>query len=159
MDLILKQLGDLLLGAVPTVVLLLLLYGLYHVLLHKPLQRVLAERHTRTEGAVQKARADIAAAEAKTAEYEQKLRDARTAIYKAQEERRKVAEQARANAIAGARTKAEGKVAEARKGIQSEAEAAQISLRAEADRLANEIIAAILGRAAAGYHPSIGGRA
>jgi len=69
MDLILKQLGDLLLGAIPTVVLLLLLYGLYHVLVHKPLQRVLAERHTRTEGAVQRARADIAAAEAKTAEY------------------------------------------------------------------------------------------
>ena len=69
MDLILKQLGQLLLGSVPTIVLLLTLYGLYHVLLHKPLQRILAERHSRTEGAVQKARADIAASEAKTAEY------------------------------------------------------------------------------------------
>src|SRR5581483_9771951 len=120
MDQILKQIGDLLLGAIPTEVLLLTLYLLYHVLIHKPLQRVLAERHARTEGAVQKARADIAAAEARTAEYEQKLRDARTAIYKAQEERRKAADQARAQAVAEARAKAEAKVAEARKGIAAE---------------------------------------
>lgn len=156
MDTILKQLGDLLFGAIPTIVLLLTLYGLYHVLLHKPLQRVLDERHARTEGAVQKARADIAAAEAKTAEYEQKLRDARTAIYKAQEERRKIADQARANAVAEARTKAEAKVAEARKGIAAEAEQAQISLRVEAERLANEIVSALLRPAA--NRPAMGGQ-
>ncbi len=158
MDLILKQLGDLLLGAVPTVVLLLLLYGLYHVLVHKPLQRILAERHTRTEGAVQKARADIAAAEAKTAEYEQKLRDARTAIFKGQEERRKAADKARAAALAEARSKAEAKVAEAKKSIHADAEAAQVGLRAEADRLANEIVAALLRPAGAAYRPSVGGQ-
>lgn len=158
MDQILKQLGDLLLGAIPTVVLLLMLYGLYHVLLHRPLQRVLAERHARTEGAVQKARADIAAAEAKTAEYEQKLRDARTTIFRAQEERRKAADQARANAVAQARSKAEARVAEARKGIEAEAQAAQISLRAEAERLSNEIVSALLRTAGAGQRPALGGR-
>ena len=158
MDQILKQLGDLLLGAIPTIVLLLMLYGLYHVLLHRPLQRVLAERHARTEGAVQKARADIAAAEAKTAEYEQKLRDARTAIYRAQEERRKVADHARANAVAQARSKAEARVAEARKGIEAEAQAAQISLRAEADRLSNEIVSAVLRAAGVGHRPALGGQ-
>ena len=156
MDQILKQLGDLLLGAVPTIVLLLLLYGLYHVLLHKPLQRVLAERHLRTEGAVQKARVDIAAAEAKTAEYEQKLRDARIAIFKAQEERRKAADKARAAAVADARGKAEARVAEAKRGIQAESESAQVGLRAEADRLANEIVAALLRPAGAAYRPMSG---
>ena len=150
MDEIFKQLGDLLLGAVPTIVLLLMLYALYHVLVHKPLERVLEERHSRTEGAVQKARADIAAAEAKTAEYEQKLRDAQTAIFRAQEERRKAADQARANAVAQARTKAEARVAEARKGIEAEAQAAQIALRAEAERLSNEIVSALLRAAGAG---------
>ncbi|ABF43337.1 H+-transporting two-sector ATPase, B/B' subunit [Candidatus Koribacter versatilis Ellin345] len=158
MDLILKQLGDLLLGAIPTVVMLLLLYGLYHVILHKPLQRILAERHTRTEGAVQRARADIAAAEAKTAEYEQKLRDARMTIFKGQEERRKMAEKARAAAMADARTKAEAKVAEAKKGIHAESEAAQVGLRAEADRLANEIVAALLRPLGGAYRPSAGGQ-
>jgi F-type H+-transporting ATPase subunit b len=158
MDQILKQLGELLLGAIPTIVLLLLLYGLYHVLVHRPLQRVLAERHERTEGAVQKARADIAAAEAKTAEYEQKLRDARTAIYKAQESRRKLADQARAELLAEARLRAESKVAEARNAIQQEAEAAQVGLRAEAERLANEIVSALLRPAGYEQRPVLGGR-
>ena len=77
MDQTLQQLGELLLGAVPTVILLALLYVLYTVIVHKPLQRVLAERRSKTEGAVEKSRADIAAAEARTAEYEQKMREAR----------------------------------------------------------------------------------
>ena len=158
MDQILKQLGELLLGAVPTVVLLLLLYGLYHLLVHRPLQRVLGERHARTEGAVQKARADIAAAESKTAEYELKLRDARTAIYRAQEERRKVADQARAKAVAEARTRAEAKVAEARKAIQGEVDAAQIGLRTEAERLSNEIVTALLRPASSGSRTVFGGQ-
>lgn len=158
MDQILKDIGELLLGAIPTEILLLLLYLLYHVLIHKPLQRVLAERHARTEGAVQKARADIAAAEARTAEYEQKLREARAVIFKAQEERRKAADQARAQAVAEARTKAEAKVAEVRKGIAAEAEAAQISLRAEAERLASEIVSALLRPATGSTRPAIGGQ-
>ena len=158
MDQILKQLGELLLGAIPTVVILLTLYALYHVLLHRPLQRALAERYKRTEGAVQKARTDIAAAEAKTAEYEQKLRDAQLAIYKAQEERRKAADHARALAVAEARTRAEAKVAEGRKGIEAEAELARAGLRAEAERLSNEIVSAILRPAGSGPRPALGGQ-
>ena len=87
MDETLRQLGELLLGSVPTVILLALLYALYTTIVHKPLQRVLAERRSKTEGAVEKSRADIAAAEARTAEYEQKLREARAAVFRAQEAR------------------------------------------------------------------------
>ena len=144
MDQILKQLGELLFGAIPTVVLLLTLYALYHVLVHVPLQKVLAERHARTE--------------AKTAEYEQKLRDARTAIYKAQEDRRKLADQARAHAISEARNRADAKVAEARKGIQAESAIAQAGLKAEAERLADEIVTALLRAAGVGARPVLGGR-
>jgi hypothetical protein len=60
MEQTLRQLGELLLGAIPTVVLLLMLYGLYHVIVHKPLEAVLAERRKRTQGAAEKARTDIA---------------------------------------------------------------------------------------------------
>ena len=88
MDKTLQQLGELLLGAVPTVILLALLYALYTAIVHKPLQRALAERRSKTEGAVEKSRADIAAAEARTSEYEQKLREARAAVFRAQEARR-----------------------------------------------------------------------
>ena len=62
MDDILSQLGGLLLGAVPTVVFVVLVYGAYSALVHKPLAAVLGERYRRTEGAIEKARADIAAA-------------------------------------------------------------------------------------------------
>ena len=158
MDQILKQLGELLLGAIPTIVLLLLLYAIYHLVVHRPLQRVLSERHARTEGAVQKARADIAAAESKTAEYEQKLREARAVIYKTQEERRKSADRARAEAVAAARTRAEAKVAEARQGIQDESDAAQVGLRAEAERLANEIVNALLRPTETSERPVYGGQ-
>src|SRR5580658_6793393 len=66
MDQTLHQLGELLLGAVPTVILLAILYALYTSIVHKPLQRVLEERRSKTEGAVEKSRADIAAAEARS---------------------------------------------------------------------------------------------
>src|SRR3984957_18933157 len=98
MDQTLQQLGELLLGSGPTVILLAALYALYTAVVHKPLQRVLAERRDKTKGAVDKSRADIAAAEARTTEYEQKLREARAAVFRAQEARRQAALQARANA-------------------------------------------------------------
>ncbi len=81
MEQTLRQLGELLLGAIPTVVLLLALYGLYHVLLHKPLEAVLAERRKRTQGAVEQARADIAMAASRATEYENRVREARLAAY------------------------------------------------------------------------------
>ena len=88
MDEILGQLGGLLLGSVPTIIFIVLLYFIYTSLVHKPLVAVLAERRSLTEGAVEKARADIAKAEARTAEYEQRLREARMALFKSQESRR-----------------------------------------------------------------------
>jgi len=106
MDQTLQQLGELLLGAVPTVILLTLLYALYTVIVHKPLRRVLDERRSKTEGAVEKSRADIAAAEARTSEYEQRLREARAAIFRSQEASRQAAMQARSNAVNEARRKA-----------------------------------------------------
>src|ERR1700743_2465092 len=99
MDQTLHQLGKLLLGSVPTTLLLALLYGLYSFIVHKPLRRVLEERHNQTEGAIEKSRADISAAEARTAEYEQKLREARASVFKAQEARRQAAMQARTVAV------------------------------------------------------------
>ena len=65
MDQTLRQLGELLLGSIPTVILLALLYALYAMIVHKPLRRALEERRSKTEGAVEKSRADIAAAEAR----------------------------------------------------------------------------------------------
>ena len=139
-----RQIGGLLLGSIPTVIFFLSLYGLYTVLVHKPLARVLAERHARTQGAIQKARADVQSAEARTAEYEQRLRDARVALFKAQEVRRAQVSQARAAVIAEARSKALAQVEQARAAIENEKRVAKQSLEAEAGRLASEIIRSVL---------------
>jgi F-type H+-transporting ATPase subunit b len=144
MDETLRQIGGLLLGALPTVIFFLLLFGLYTVLVHKPLTRVLAERRARTQGAIEKAHADIAAAEARTAEYEQKLRDARLALFKAQEARRAKASQLRAQAVAEARYKAQAQIERARIEIEQDKAAAKQSLEMEAGRLATEIIRTVL---------------
>jgi len=144
MDQTLRQLGELLLGAVPTVILLTLLYVLYKAIVHNPLQRVLAERRSKTEGAVEKSRADIAAAEARTAEYEQRLREARAALFRGQEARRQAALQARAHAVNEARTKAQAQVDVAKQSIEADRAAAEGGLQAEAAALAKEIIRRVL---------------
>ena len=144
MDETLRQLGELLLGAVPTVVLLALLYALYATIVHKPLGRVLAERRGKTEGAIEKSRADIAAAEARTSEYEDRLREARAAIFRTQEARRTAALDARHAAANQARERAQAEVQSAKAGIESDREAAQNALQGEAQALAEEIMRRVL---------------
>jgi F-type H+-transporting ATPase subunit b len=144
MDETLRQIGELLLGSVPTIIFFLLLYGFYTVLVHKPLTRVLAERYARTQGAIEKAKNDIAAAEARTAEYEQRLRDARVALFKYQESRRAQASQVRADAVAHARDEAKAQVEQAHAALEKDKLAAKNSLEGEAGRLASEIIRSVL---------------
>ena len=150
MDQTLNQLGELLLGAVPTVIMLALLYGLYTTIVHKPLQRVLAERRSKTEGAVEKSKADIAAADARTSEYEQKLREARAAVFRAQEARRQAALQARTNAVNEARTRAQAQVQTAKADIERDRAAAEKGLQGDAAVLAQEIVRRVLQPAGAG---------
>jgi len=146
----LQQLGELLLGAVPTVILLALLYALYTTLVHRPLRRVLDERRSKTEGAVEKSRADVAAAEARTAEYEQRLREARTTLFRAQEARRKAALDARTAAMNEVRVKAQAQVQAAKADIEKDREAAQAGLQPQVQMLAAEIMQRVLEPAGAG---------
>jgi F-type H+-transporting ATPase subunit b len=150
MDETLRQLGELLLGSVPTVILLAVLYALYTTIVHKPLRRVLEERRSKTEGAVEKSRADIAAAEARTAEYEQKLREARAVVFRSQEAKRQAVLQARTNALHEARTKAQAQVQAAKKDIEADRVAAESTLPADAAALAQEIVRRVLQPAGAG---------
>ena len=150
MDQTLQQLGELLLGAVPTVILLTLLYALYTIIVHKPLRRVLDERRSKTEGAVEKSKADIAAADARTSEYEQRLREARAAVFRGQEAKRRAALQARTNAVNEARKNAHAKVQAAKVDIESDRAAAEQGLQAEAATLAREIVRRVLEPAGAG---------
>jgi len=149
MDETLRQVGELLLGSVPTIIIFLLLFGLYTVVVHRPLVRVLSERLARTQGAIEKARADVASAEARTAEYEQKLREARLALFKLLEARRAQAAQARAAAVAEARKSAQAQLEQARAVIEQDKASAEKVLDGEAGRLAQEIIRMVLDPALA----------
>ena len=149
MEQTLRQLGELLLGAVPTVIALATLYTLYTFLVHKPLARVLAERRSRTEGAMEKARADIAAAEARAAEYEQRIREARATIFKRQEAARQQAMQARADAVAKTRSNAQEQVKQTRASLEKDKQDAMSRLQSEAGRLATEIVRVVLQPVAA----------
>jgi len=132
------------------VILLALLYALYTNIVHKPLRRVLEERRGKTEGAVEKSRADIGAAEARTAEYEQRLREARATVFRAQEARRQAALEARTKAVNEARGKAQAQVTAAKNDIEADRAAAQASLQGEAAALAQEIMRRVLQPAGAG---------
>jgi F-type H+-transporting ATPase subunit b len=150
MDETLRQLGELLLGSIPTVILLVLLYALYAKIVHHPLRHVLAERRGKTEGAIEKSRADIAAAEARTSEYEQKLREARATLFRAQEARRKAALEARTVELNQAREKAKAQVQAARDDIGRDTDEARKALQGDVQTLATEIIQRVLEPAQAG---------
>ena len=150
MDQTLQQLGELLLAAVPTVIMLAMLYAFYTAIVHRPLKRVLEERHSKTEGAVEKSKADIAAAEARTAEYEQRLREARATVFRSQEARRQVAIQARTDAVNAARSQAQAQVRAAKADIEKDRAAAEQGLQSEAAALAREIVRRVLQPAGAG---------
>jgi F-type H+-transporting ATPase subunit b len=152
----LRQLSDLLLRSIPTIVLFLIVYAGYHFLVHRPLVRTLLERHDRTEGALEKARADVAAAEAKAAEYEQRIREAQVAVFRAQEARRSAALAARIKAQHEARSQAHARVAHAKSLLDQDVDAVKGSLQAEAERLAREIIERILAPVTAAQTP-VGG--
>ena len=144
MDDTLKQIGELLLASIPTIIALLIVWSAYRLIVHTRLQQVLAERHTRTEGAIEQARAQIAAAEARTAEYEQRVREARAQIYKYLEARRQQILDERNAALAQARKQTEQMIAQARAALEKDAVAAKAVLDQQAATLADQIIATIL---------------
>src|ERR1035438_2044469 len=127
---VVQQLGALLLGAVPTILLFLVLVLAYQFLVQGPLTATLKERRARTEGAVEDAQKAIAQAEARAAEYADKLRQARAEVYKVREQRVKQRSAERDAALDAARKVAGLKVSQAKAELDTEASAARRSIQA-----------------------------
>jgi F0F1-type ATP synthase membrane subunit b/b' len=144
MEQIVRTLQDILVRAIPTLILVIALHWYLKKVLIEPMQRVLAERRKRTEGAVEAAESAVAQAAEKMAAYEKALAEARAGIYAGQEENRKRLGTEQAAAVEAARGKAAAQVAAARVEIAAEAEAARAGLAAESDRLAEQIAQAVL---------------
>ncbi|HET9837359.1 MAG TPA: hypothetical protein VFR84_03930 [Candidatus Angelobacter sp.] len=146
---ILRQVGQLLISAIPTALGLIVVWAGYRFIVHGKLQQVLAQRHALTEGAIQRAQREIADAEARTAEYEQKVREARAQIYQQQQAyRQRVLEQRNA-ALAEARRNAGEMVKQARAALEKDVLAAKTALEQQANVLADQVIVQVLRPAAA----------
>src|SRR3984893_809101 len=86
---IVRQLGELFLQAVPTVLIILFFYFILRAIFFKPLLAVMAERDARTVGAQKAAEAAQVAASEKVKQYQDALRQARGQVYAEQEAARK----------------------------------------------------------------------
>ncbi|MGD0293416.1 MAG: hypothetical protein ABSB30_06135 [Terracidiphilus sp.] len=147
---IIQQLGTLLLGAIPTILLFTLLVLAYQFLVQGPLTATLQERRARTEGAQAKAQQAIAQAEDLTAEYAEKLRQARGEVFKAHEARLKQWNAERDAALDAARKAAGQKVSQAKAALDAEAAQARLAIQASAGDLARQVVRAVLPVAAGG---------
>ena len=144
MEQIVRTLQDILVRAIPTILLVIALHWYLKKVLIQPMERVLVERRKRTEGAVEAAESAVAQAAGKMADYEKALAEARAGVYAGQEENRRRLGTEQAAAAEAARSKAAALIDKARAEIAAEAESARAGLAAESDRLAERIAEAVL---------------
>jgi F-type H+-transporting ATPase subunit b len=149
MDEMLNELGQLLLRAVPTFLLVIALNFYLKYMFFKPLEKVLQRRFDATEGARKLAAEALELAAAKTAQYEAALRAARSEVYQAQEQAHRQLADRQAGELLAARQRTEQLVREAQRQLAQETEILKQELAATSDALANQIADSILrGRAA-----------
>jgi F-type H+-transporting ATPase subunit b len=148
MDEILQQVGTLLLGSIPTILLFIVLVLAYQFLVQAPLSRTLKERRARTEGAIEEAHKAIARAEQRAQEYANNLRHARADIYKLREQRIQQWNAERDAAVDVARRAAGQRVSQAKAELEAEAAHARRTIQASAGELASQVVRAVLPLAA-----------
>jgi F-type H+-transporting ATPase subunit b len=147
---ILHQLGQLFLGAVPTVIIVLIFYFFMRWAFFTPIQKAMAERQARIEGARAEAAAVEAEAQHELDTYNEALRKARVEIYGEQEATRQAALADRAALLKAMRARTQEDVAAAKKRIAAEVAAARVEIERQTPELAQEIAAVILRRPSPG---------
>src|SRR5215475_1842075 len=144
------QLGELFLGAVPTVLILIVLYFVLKSLFFGPLLAVMAEREKRTAGAQKAAEAAQAAAAEKVRQYQEALKQARAKVYAEQEVARKKLLDERAALLRASRNLAAAEVSAAKEKVAKEVAAAKRELETGAPQLAAEIAKRVMEPASPG---------
>ena len=141
---IIQQLEGFFVGALPTMLLFIVLVLAYQFLVQGPLSRTLKQRRARTIGALEDAQKAIERAEARAAEYTARLREARADVYKAREQRVKQWTAERDAALDAARKAAGQKVAQAKTDLDAEAAQARKNIESSAGDLASQVVRAVL---------------
>lgn len=149
MDAMLHALGEILLRAVPTFLLIILLHFYLKNVFFKPLEKVLHARYDATEGARKMAEQSLAQAAAKAEEFEKALFQAKTEVYQSQEKSFKDLQEQHSTAVANARANAEAEIKQAKAALAAEMAEVKRTLAAESDALADRIADSILRRNAA----------
>ncbi|MGA2651684.1 MAG: hypothetical protein ABSF28_14225 [Terracidiphilus sp.] len=147
---IIQQVGTLLLGSIPTILLFIVLVLSYQFLVQGPLTATLKKRRALTEGALEDAQKAIAAAEAKATEYADKLRQARAEVYKVREQRVKQWNAERDAALEAARKLSSVKVLQAKAELEAEAATVRQTIQASVGDLATQVVRAVLPAASGG---------
>src|SRR5215470_6102829 len=141
---IVHQLGELFLGALPTVALILIFFFILKSLFFKPLLAVMAEREARSIGAQKAAEAAQAAAGERVKQYQEALRKARGKVYAEQQAVRKKLLDERASQVKDARAKATAEVGLAKERVAAELLAARRDMEPSVAQLASEIASRVL---------------
>ena len=141
---IFSTLQDILVRALPTFFLVIALHWYLKKVLVQPMERVLAERRKRTEGAITASEAALADVSAKMVAYEKALYEARAGVYADQEKNRRNLMTDQAAAIEEAKKKMAAQVAAASAEIAAEAQSARALLAGESERLADLITTRVL---------------
>jgi F-type H+-transporting ATPase subunit b len=144
MESLVHQLGELFLGAAPTVLIIVVFYLIFRSIFFKPLLAVMAEREARTEGAQKAAMAALSGAAERVKQYQDSLKQARAQVYAEQEAARQVQLQERARLIKEARSKAAMEVEAAKNRIAAELASASREIEATVKPLSAEIARRLL---------------
>ena len=140
----LLALGDILLKAIPTFILVWILYWYVSRVFLGPLQETLNKRRASTEGLRKAAEGRLSQAEQKTAAYKEAVRASAADIYRQQEQARQSAMEQRAEILRQARQRADERLALARQEIRQDTELAKNILDTESEQMALWITRAIL---------------
>ncbi len=108
------------------------------------MERVLAERHKRAEGARIEAEASRVAMHEKQRVYNETVKKARAEVFAEQESQRRRTLEERQATINTARATAQSALQEAKKGIAADVKSARAELERSSGGLANDIAEAIL---------------
>ncbi len=149
MDSTLKDLGDLLVQAVPTIVFFIILTVYLKHVFFQPMARILEERRKATEGVRELAQRAFEAADRKNSEFEHALQIARSELHKEHEALRRQWSDEQAQIISNARAEADQKIQTARQQIAREVEKAEAELDAKVERLSEQIVQSLTARRAA----------
>ncbi|MGH9682607.1 MAG: ATP synthase F0 subunit B [Candidatus Acidiferrales bacterium] len=141
---ILHQLGQLFLRSVPTIIIVLLFYVFMRWAFFAPIQKAMAERSARIEGARVEAAQAEASARQELDSYTDALRKARGEIYAEQEKARQAVLDDRAKLMKSARMRAQEEVDAGKKKIAAEVATARMQVERDSPALADQIARKIL---------------